>query len=97
MTSIGVDDYNIIIRPLITEQGMHFANTKGAYSFEVNKKANKSQIKNAVERIYSVKVRKVRTASRKGKYRRRGRTFGVTSSWKKAVVFLDPEFHIDLF
>ena len=92
-----MDDYNIIIRPLITEQGMHFANAKGAYSFEVNKKANKAQIKNAVERIYSVKVRKVRTASRKGKYRRRGRTFGVTSSWKKAVVFLDPEFHIDLF
>ena len=92
-----MDDYNIIIRPLITEQGMHFANTKGAYSFEVNKKANKAQIKNAVERIYSVKVRKVRTASRKGKHRRRGRTLGVTSSWKKAVVFLDPEFHIDLF
>jgi large subunit ribosomal protein L23 len=92
-----VDDYNIIIRPLITEQGMHFANTKGAYSFEVNKRANKAQIKNAVERIYSVKVQKVRTANRKGKERRRGRTIGTTASWKKAVVFLDPDFHIDLF
>jgi len=92
-----VDDYNIIIRPLITEQGMHFANIKGAYSFEVNKRANKTQIKNAVERIYNVKVQKVRTANRKGKHRRRGRNYGMTASWKKAVVFLDPEFHIDLF
>jgi large subunit ribosomal protein L23 len=92
-----VDDYNIIIRPLITEQGMHFANIKGAYSFEVHKKANKTQIKNAVERIYSVKVQKVRTTNRKGKYRRKGRHYGMTPSWKKAVVFLDPDYHIDLF
>jgi large subunit ribosomal protein L23 len=92
-----VDDYSVIIRPLITEQGMHFANMKSAYSFEVNGDANKAQIKQAVEKIYSVKVRKVRTANRKGKRRRRGRNYGETSSWKKAVVFLDPEFHIDLF
>lgn len=97
MTGIDVDDYNIIIRPLITEQGMHFANVKSAYCFEVNKKANKTQIKNAVERIYSVKVDKVRTANRKGKYRRKGRTYGMTPSWKKAIVFLEPDFHIDLF
>lgn len=92
-----MDDYNVIIRPLITEQGMHFANTKGAYSFEVNKRANKAQIRNAVERIYNVKVQKVRTANLQGKQRRRGRAIGKTSSWKKAIVFLDPEFHIDLF
>jgi len=92
-----MDDYHIIIRPLITEQGMHFANIKGAYSFEVNKKANKAQIRNAVERIYNVKVNKVRTANRHGKYRRRGRHFGMTPAWKKAVVFLEPDYHIDLF
>ncbi|MHC4497493.1 MAG: 50S ribosomal protein L23 [Planctomycetota bacterium] len=92
-----LEDYNIIIRPLITEQGMHFANTKGAYSFEVNRRANKSQIKKAVEKIYGVRVLKVRTANRKGKYRRRGRHFGLTASWKKAVVFLEPDYHIDLF
>jgi large subunit ribosomal protein L23 len=92
-----LDDYNVIVRPLITEQGMHFANTRGAYSFEVNRRANKSQIKRAVERIYGVKVLKVRTANRKGKYRRRGRNFGLTASWKKAVVFLGPDDHIDLF
>jgi large subunit ribosomal protein L23 len=76
---------------------MHFANTKGAYSFEVNRKANKTQVKNAVEKIYGVKVDKVRTANRKGKHRRRGRTIGMTSSWKKAVVYLEPDYHIDLF
>ena len=92
-----MDDYNVIIRPLITEQGMHFANVKGAYSFAVNRRANKAQIKNAVEKIYNVKVRRVRTANYKGKHRRRGRTIGRTASWKKAVVFLGPEFHIDLF
>ena len=92
-----MDDYNIIIQPLITEQSTHFANTKGAYCFEVNKRANKNQIKTAVEKIYSVKVRRVRTANRKGKYRRRGKTFGQTPSWKKAVVFLEPDYHIDLF
>jgi large subunit ribosomal protein L23 len=92
-----LDDYNIIIRPLVTEQGVHFANTKGAYSFEVNRKANKDQIRNAVEKTYSVKVLKVNTANRKGKYRRRGRNFGKTPAWKKAVVFLEPDYHIDLF
>ena len=92
-----LDNYNVIVRPLITEQGMHFANVKGAYSFEVNKRANKTQIKNAVEKIYGVKVDKVRTANRHGKYRRRGRNFGMTSSWKKAVVYLKSDYHIDLF
>jgi large subunit ribosomal protein L23 len=92
-----MDIHNVIIRPLITEQGMHLANTKGAYPFEVNSKANKAQIKHAVEETYSVKVQKVRTANRKGKHRRRGRTIGNTASWKKAVVFLKPDYHIDLF
>lgn len=92
-----MDDFNVIVRPLVTEQGMHFANAKGAYSFEVNRKANKTQVKNAVEKIYGVKVDKVRTANRKGKQRRRGRTIGMTSSWKKAVVYLQPDYHIDLF
>ena len=92
-----MDDYSIIIRPLVTEQGMHFANTKNAYSFEVNKKANKVQIRNAVERLYSVKVTDVRTANIKGKPRRRGRTIGLTKSWKKAVVVLHSDYHIDLF
>ncbi|MFH1616537.1 MAG: 50S ribosomal protein L23 [Planctomycetota bacterium] len=92
-----VDDYQVIIRPLITEQSTHFANTRSAYSFEVNRKANKVQIKDAIERLYSVKVREVRTANRKGKPRRRGRSFGRTANWKKATVVLGKDYHIDLF
>ncbi len=92
-----MDNYSIIVRPIITEQGMHFANVKGAYSFQVNTKANKAQIKDAVEKIYGVKVEKVRTSNHQGKRRRRGRLIGTTSSWKKAVVYLEPDNHIDLF
>jgi len=92
-----MDNYEVIVRPLITEQGMHLANVKSAYSFEVNQKANKFQIKEAVEKIYGVKVVKVCTANRRGKHRRRGRTVGMTSGWKKAVVYLHPDYHIDLF
>ena len=92
-----MNDYKVIIRPLVTEQGMHFAATRGAYSFEVAKKANKIQIRNAIEKIYSVKVDKVHTANRQGKHRRRGRHFGMTPSWKKAIVFLKKDYHIDLF
>jgi len=92
-----VNEFNTIIRPLVTEQGMHFANVKNAYSFQVNKKANKVQIRSAIERLYNVKVTDVRTANVKGKPRRRGRSFGKTADWKKAVVVLHPDYRIDLF
>jgi len=92
-----MDDYSVIIRPIVTEQGMHFANVKGAYSFVVHREANKVEIKSAIEKIYGVKVDKVRTANHKGKPRRRGRRIGMTAAWKKAVVFLAPDHHIDLF
>jgi large subunit ribosomal protein L23 len=82
---------------MITEQSTHFANAKNAYSFEVNVKANKAQIKQAIERLYEVKVKDVRTANRKGKNRRKGRFMGRKSDWKKAVVVLDEQYHIDLF
>lgn len=92
-----MNEYDVIIKPLVTEQGMHFANTRGAYSFEVNRKANKIEIRNAIERLYDVKVDKVRTSRRRGKARRRGRHIGMTRSWKKAIVSLKGDDHIDLF
>lgn len=91
------DPYRIVVRPLITEQGTHQAETLRAYPFQVHPEANKTQIKDAIERIYNVKVIDVRTANRKGKPRRRGRSTGVTSHWKKAVVVLDEHSRIDLF
>ncbi len=50
-----MEEFNIVLRPLITEQSTHFANAKGAYSFQVAKDANKTQIRNAIEKIYNVK------------------------------------------
>ena len=91
--------YGIVIRPLITEKGTHqaMANSVNAYSFEVATHANKSQIKQAIQKIYNVKVESVRTANRKGKPRRSGRFMGKTRHWKKAVVKLHSDDHIDLF
>ena len=92
-----MEDHNIVIKPLVTEQGMHFASKLNAYQFEVNKKANKTQIAQAIERLYSVKVNSVRTSNRRGKLRRRGRSLGITRSWKKATVVLHEDSHIDIF
>lgn len=91
------DIYSVIVRPLVTEKGTHLSETRNCYSFEVAQGANKAQIKQAVEKIYSVKVKAVRTANRKGKPRRRGARMGYTSDWKKAVVQLHPDYRIDLF
>ena len=92
-----MDDHNIVVKPLVTEQGMHFASKYNAYSFEVNKKTNKTQIAQAIERLYNVKVESVRTSNRRGKLRRRGRNMGMTRSWKKATVVLHEDYHIVLF
>ena len=89
--------YSIVVRPLVTEKGTFQSQALNAYAFEVAPRANKTQIKQAVEKIYDVKVKDVRTAMRKGKPRRTGRVMGSTRHWKKAVVLLHPDYHIDLF
>ena len=91
------DIYTVLIRPLVTEKGTHQSQTRNAFAFEVAPEANKAQIKQAVEKIYEVKVLEVRTATRKGKPRRSGYRWGTTSHWKKAVVVLHADHHIDLF
>lgn len=92
-----MDKYQVIIKPLVTEQGTHLAQALRAYPFQVHPKANKIEIKQAVEKIYNVQVAEVRTSNRKGKPRRRGMSRGTTANWKKAFVVLRPDFHIDLF
>ncbi|MCD6303720.1 MAG: 50S ribosomal protein L23 [Planctomycetes bacterium] len=90
--------YNVIIKPLITEKGTYQNEVLNAYSFQVATWANKIQIRRAVESIYNVKVLSVRTSMRKGKPRRiRWNQWGATKHWKKAVVVLHPDYHIDLF
>lgn len=79
--------HDIIIRPIVTEQSMaEMAENK--YTFEVSKKANKTEIKKAVETIFGVNVEKVNTLNYDGKVKRMGRSVGRTSSFKKAVVKL---------
>lgn len=92
-----MDNYQILIRPMVTEKGTHQAQTLHAYPFVVHSKANKIEIRHAVEKIYSVRVTDVRTSNRKGKPRRRGGQLGHTGRWKKAIVVLHEDDHIDLF
>ena len=103
-----MDIYNIVRRPLVTEKGTHlsqqsFAATRtqpargGAFTFEVHPKATKPMIRQAVEKIYNVKVLSVRTQVRKVKQRRVRFKLGKTRDWKKAVVVLHADHHIDLF
>ena len=80
--------YDIIKRPIITEQSMADTEMK-RYTFEVAKNANKIEIAKAVETLFKgVKVAKVNTISVRGRLKRMGRTAGYTSDWKKAVVTL---------
>ena len=80
--------YDIILRPIITEQSMEHTDLK-KYVFEVSRDANKIEIKNAVEEIFGVQVDKVTTLNMKGKVKRTGRyPSGTRKDWKKAVVKL---------
>ena len=82
-----MNTYDIILRPVITEQSMETVADK-KYVFQVAINATKTEIKAAVEEIFGVKVAKVNTISVKGKKKRMGRNEGYTSDWKKAVVTL---------
>jgi large subunit ribosomal protein L23 len=92
-----MDDTNVIIRPLVTEKTTHQQATRNAYAFEVNRDANKVQIRRAVEKLYNVKVTDVRTLNRKGKPRRSRYKVTKTSDWKRAVVVLAEDSRIELF
>ena len=92
-----MDNTNVIIKPLVTEKSTHQQTTRNAYAFQVHPNANKQQIKQAVEKIYEVKVRDVRTMTRKGKPRRAKFRMTTTPDWKRAVVVLDENSRIELF
>ncbi|MBX7165282.1 MAG: 50S ribosomal protein L23 [Pirellulales bacterium] len=94
---MGLEPYQVILRPLVTEKGMHRSTRYNAYAFEVNKLATKIDIRRAVEELFDVKVVAVRTQNRKGKPRRSRFRATLTKDWKKAVVQLDPEHRIDFF
>jgi large subunit ribosomal protein L23 len=80
--------YQIIRRPVITEKGLAVKETQGTLVFQVAPTATKTEIKQAVQAIFKVKVDSVRTANFVGKERRRGRFAGYRPDWKKAYVRL---------
>ncbi|MDI9471634.1 MAG: 50S ribosomal protein L23 [Tissierellia bacterium] len=89
--------YDIILAPVITENTAMLAEER-KYTFRVDFRANKYQIKDAVESIFGVQVEKVNTMHVRGKLKRQGRNVGYTSKWKKAVITLKPESKtIDFF
>jgi large subunit ribosomal protein L23 len=92
-----LSDYDVLVRPLVTEKGITKKEDERTLSFQVAAGANKVQIRQAVEKLFNVKVEDVRTANFDGKLRRRGRFAAYKSDWKKAYVKLQagqtvPEF-----
>ncbi|GLH65605.1 50S ribosomal protein L23 [Parageobacillus sp. G301] len=91
------DPRDIIKRPIITENTMNLTAQK-KYTFEVDVKANKTEVKEAVEKIFGVKVKKVNIMNYKGKFKRVGRYSGYTNRRRKAIVTLTPDSKdIELF
>jgi large subunit ribosomal protein L23 len=90
------DHRDVIIKPVVTEKSMNLL-ADNKYTFIVDRRANKTEIKNAVESIFNVKVDKVYTMNVKGKPKRMGRFEGRTAERKKAIVALKPGQKIPLF
>lgn len=96
-TRIKLEPHQVVLRPLVTEKGMHRSTRHNQYAFEVNRLATKIDVRRAIEELFEVKVIRVATQNRKGKPRRSRFRHGYTKDWKKAIVTLDPEHRIDFF
>ena len=86
----------VIVRPVISEKSYALL-AANKYTFRVHERANKTQVRQAVEDIFGVRVLDVRTVNVKPKPKRRGWTSGKRRQWKKAIVTLHPEDSIELF
>lgn len=91
------DIYSIVKCPLITEKATYYKEAANQVSLSVSCDANKIEIKQAVEKLFNVKVLSVNTANRKGKTKRVGRYVGKKAAIKKAIVTLAPGNNIDFF
>lgn len=91
------DIYSIIRKPLITEKTTRLKESHNQYAFEVDRRANKIEIKRAVEQLFRVKVRQVNVSKVHGKVKRLGKNVGRRSDWKKALVSLEEGQRIDFF
>ena len=91
-----MDPTQVIIRPVLSEKTFALAEV-GKYTFRVNDKAHKTQIRQAIEQLFDVNVMEVRTAHVHSKPKRRGQTRGRTRQWKKAIVQVRPGQTIPIF
>lgn len=94
---LQLEPYQVIVRPLVTEKGVHQSEKLNAYAFQIHNQATKGDVKKAVEQLWNVRVVEVRTQTRKGKPRRSRLQMGRTADWKKAVVQLHEEDRISFF
>ena len=89
--------YDVILAPVVSEKSYDLIENHNTYTFDVDPRANKTQIKNAVETVFDVKVVRVNTMNRKGKTKRTGYNYGKRKDIKRAVVTLAAGDSIDLF
>lgn len=89
--------YDVILAPVVSEKSYDLIENHNTYTFDVDPRANKAQIKNAVETVFDVKVVRVNTMNRKGKTKRTGYKYGKRKDIKRAVVTLAAGDSIDLF
>jgi len=92
-----MNPYDIILKPVITEKTTRQKDDGNQVSFEVMRRANRVEVKRAVEKIFSVRVAAVNTLHVRGKIKRRGRITGKRKDWKKAIVTLMPGQRIEFF
>ncbi len=90
-------EYDIIRGPVITEKTTLQKELHNQVTLKVDKRANRVEIKEAVEKTFNTQVKQVRTIQVKGKVKQRGRIIGKRSDWKKAIVTLMPGQRIDFF
>ena len=91
------DPRSVILRPVVTERSTLLQDDLRTYTFIVAKDANKLEVRNAVQSLFSVRVESVRTANYQGKWRRVGRSVGRKAAYKKAVVRLAEGDSIDVY
>ena len=92
-----MEQYDIIRGPLVTEKTTLQKELNNQVTLKVDKRANRVEIKDAVEKSFNTKVKQVRTLQVKGKVKQRGRIIGKKKDWKKAIVTLMPGQRIDFF
>ena len=92
-----MNQYDIVLRPIVTEKSSLAKETNNQYVFEVARDANKIEIAKAVERLFKVKVLAVRVMNMEGKKRRLGKHSGKRSDWRKAIVKIGPKDKISFF